>query len=148
LTIVSSIERLPRWARDVVPLFFWMGLIFFLSDQPRLLEIESELNEKTFYKLAHVLAYAILAWLWWRALNSDRQVTWRVLGLAFTLATLYGISDEVHQLFIPGRHGRLADVLFDTAGALAMVLWLRLYEWPRLFPEHFSLPGNQPGRYT
>lgn len=132
----------------MAPLFFWMGLIFFLSNQPRLLEIESELNERTFYKLAHVLAYAILAWLWWRALSPGRQVTWGVLGVAFSLATLYGISDEVHQLFIPGRHGRVADVLFDMAGALAMVLLLRLFEWPRLFPEHFYLPGSQSGRYT
>jgi VanZ family protein len=125
-----------------------MGLIFSLSDQPTLIMIEDEINEKLFYKLAHILAYAGLAWLWWRALSPNRQVTWSILGLAFGLTTLYGISDEFHQLFVPGRHGRVADVLFDMAGALVTVLLLRRFQWPRLFPERLRLPEVQSGRYT
>ena len=125
-----------------------MGLIFFLSDQPRLIVIEDEVNEKLVYKLAHVLAYAVLSWLWWRALSPNRQVTWPVLSVTVGLATLYGVSDEIHQLFVPGRHGQLADVLFDMAGALAMALLLRCFQWPRLFPERLRLPEVQSGRYT
>ncbi len=30
---------------------------------------------------------------------------------------LYAVSDEVHQLFVPGRGGQLTDVIIDTAGA-------------------------------
>jgi VanZ family protein len=146
--MTSPLERLPRWVRDILPLLFWLGVIFFLSDQPRLIVIEDEVGEKIFYKLSHVLAYAGLAWLWWRALSPNRQVTWIVLGMSVGLATLYGVSDEFHQLFVPGRHAQLADVLFDMSGALAMILLLRRFQWPRLFPERLRLPEIQSGRYT
>jgi VanZ family protein len=112
-----------------------MALIFALSHQSVLVEIEHAVGEKTFYKTAHVVVYAILAWLWWRALSARREVGWRVLTVALGLTVLYGISDEVHQLFIPGRYGRIADVLFDASGALVMILLLRQYEWLRGFPE-------------
>lgn len=49
----------------------------------------------------------------------------RVLFVAIVLATLYGVSDEFHQSFVPNRHVDAKDVLVDflgaTAGALAMV---------------------------
>jgi len=115
-----------------------MTLIFVLSAQPRLLSIENEATEKITFKLAHMTAYALLAWFWWRALAPQRQVTGLVLPVALVLTTVYGISDEIHQLFVPGRFGRVADVLFDTSGALAMILLLRRYQWLRLFPENVS----------
>ena len=113
-----------------------------LSAQPVLIDIESEAGEKTLYKTAHVVVYAMLAWLWWRALAPQRQVTWPVLAMAFMLTVLYGISDEVHQLFVPGRYGRVADVLFDISGALAMILILRWLKSLRSLPETFLRLGN------
>jgi VanZ family protein len=133
-------RELPRWLRDFAPLIFWMALIFFLSDQPILLEIENEAGEKFFYKSAHIVAYAVLAWFWWRALSPRRQTTWPVLLAAFGLSVFYGITDEIHQLFVPGRHGRLADVLFDAGGALLMILLLRWFNWLRHFPEAIIWP--------
>ena len=43
-----------------------------------------------------------------------------VMGLAVTF--LYASSDEIHQLFIPGRSGQFTDVLIDTSGGLAAIL--------------------------
>ena len=137
-----KIIALPRWLRDFVPLLFWMALIFWLSNQSTLIDIKSDAGEKTLYKTAHFLAYAFLAWLWWRALSPQREATWLLLGAAFGLAALYGISDEVHQLFVPGRHGRFFDVLFDASGALAMVLLLRCFTWLRTFPENLFVPSG------
>jgi VanZ family protein len=134
------LELLPRWLRDIVPLIFWMTLIFMLSAQSRLIKIEDAADEKIFYKTAHFVAYAILAWLWWRALAPQRQAAWSVLLLAFVLTALYGISDEVHQRFVPGRHGQVADVLFDAAGAWAMILLIRRINWLRTWPDSLSLP--------
>jgi VanZ family protein len=143
-----NIEVIPRWLRDIAPLIFWLALIFILSDQPRLLEIKNEAGEKTFYNSAHIIAYAILAWLWWRALAPRRQTTWPILWIAFVLTVLYGISDEIHQRFVPGRHGLLTDVFFDASGALLMVLLLRRLEWLRHFPEAllFSVKVKQEKR--
>jgi VanZ family protein len=125
------ITALPRWVRDTLPLLLWMALIFVMSSRSTLIEIENDTDEKLFYKTAHFVAYAILAWLWWRVLASQRQCDWGVLLGAVVLTALYGISDEIHQLFVPGRHGRLADVFFDTAGALAMILLIRRIVWLR-----------------
>jgi len=116
---------LPRWLRDIVPLILWMALIFMLSAQTDLIDIEDSASEKFFYKISHLMAYAILAWLWWRALAPQRQTGWSVLLVTLGLTVLYAISDEVHQSFVPGRHPALYDVLFDAGGALAMALLIR-----------------------
>jgi VanZ family protein len=126
--MLARFHSLPRWLRDGAPLLIWMALIFILSAQPKLVEIDNEVGEKFFNKSAHIFVYAILAWLWWRALTAQRQITWPVLFTALTLTVLYGISDEYHQSFVPGRHSRLHDVLFDTSGALAMILVIRHVE--------------------
>ncbi|MBI1876836.1 MAG: VanZ family protein [Chloroflexi bacterium] len=134
------LDILPRWLRDIVPLVLWMAFIFIFSSQPGLIEIENEVNDKFFYKTAHFLAYAGLAWLWWRALVPQRQAGWAILLLAFALTTLYGVSDEIHQRFVPGRHGRLADVFFDAGGAWAMLLLIRRIRWLHTWPDSLSVP--------
>lgn len=47
--------------------------------------------------------------------------------LAVLLASLYGVSDEVHQAFVPGRSADLLDWLADTAGAAVAVSLVRLW---------------------
>lgn len=142
------LDHLPRWLRDIVPLVLWLGLIFFLSDQSTLLDVEEQLGslgERILYKSAHFLAYAVAAWLWWRVLSPGRQLTPASLWAAFVLTTLYGVSDEIHQSFVPGRHGRPADVFFDASGALAMIILLRRVKRLRTFPEMstFASPADR-----
>lgn len=132
-------QALPRWVRDFIPLIFWMTLIFVLSSQSTLIDMGTETRRRLFYKPVHMITYALLAWFWWRALAPRRHITWWVLSLALGLTALYGISDEIHQLFVPGRVGQIADVLFDTGGALAMILLLRRSIWLRHFPENLSI---------
>ena len=72
-------------------------------------------------KVLHVMAYAVLAFLFSRALNSMRR--WRNRpGMLFLFgvaaATFYGLSDEWHQSFVPGRNADFGDVAADFAGAL------------------------------
>jgi len=141
----TKFADLPRWLRDFAPLIFWMALIFFLSSQSRLVDIESDTGDKLFYKSAHIIAYAALTWFWWRALAARRRITWPVLSAACLLAIIYGVSDEIHQLYVPGRNGHIADVLFDASGALLMVLLLRRLAWLQQFPEMlpFSWPAGK-----
>ena len=130
-----KLKNLPRWLRDFGPLILWMALIFALSSRSTLVDIEGDFQQKLFFKTAHIIAYAILVWFCWRALSPHRHIAWPVLGTAFMLTVLYGTSDEFHQLYVPGRHGQVADVLFDAGGALLMVLLLRRLVWLRTFPE-------------
>lgn len=48
----------------------------------------------------------------------------RVLGLAFLIPLAYGVSDEFHQHFVPGRSVDALDVLADGTGALLVVAFL------------------------
>ena len=75
-------------------------------------------------KLAHAAEFALLAVLLFHALyrTCGRGRPW----LAWSLSTLYAVTDEVHQIFIPGRACRFFDVCVDAAGALAGVLFCLL----------------------
>ena len=50
-------------------------------------------------------------------------------ALAWAVGTLYAVSDEIHQIYVPGRAGRLSDVLIDSAGAAAGALVLLIVLW-------------------
>ncbi|MEW6040854.1 MAG: VanZ family protein, partial [Elusimicrobiota bacterium] len=71
-------------------------------------------------KIAHLLEFAILCVLLFRAIESSgkKNKFWPVF-LSFT----YAITDEIHQYYIPGRYTSLIDVLIDTAGSIAG-LWV------------------------
>jgi VanZ family protein len=72
-------------------------------------------------KAAHFLAYAALGAALVRALAGGRAsgMTVRRIALAILLATVYGASDEVHQMFVPGRTPDVMDLLADASGAAA-----------------------------
>ena len=69
-------------------------------------------------KFIHAAEYAVLGGLWVRALSQSWRAlpASRVLVSTVLFVTLYGISDEWHQAYMPGRTPEIADVLADTAG--------------------------------
>lgn len=98
-----------------------MIVIFFFSAQPASQLPNFDWADKLVKKGGHVVGYAILALLYWRALDFNRNKRW----LAWLLALLYAVTDEFHQSFVAGRHPTIWDILiFDNLGAL-MALWLR-----------------------
>jgi len=70
-------------------------------------------------KGAHFSAYLILALLTSNALRKTGFPGWRNFVMAFAICAMYAVSDEIHQLFIPGRSGQPLDVLIDSSGAAA-----------------------------
>ena len=81
-------------------------------------------------KAAHATEYAVLALLFFGALTFRGKKRYL---FSWSLAVIYACTDEFHQLFVPGRAGRLFDVGVDSLGAAAgllilagcRVLWLR-----------------------
>lgn len=72
-------------------------------------------------KLLHTGGYALLGFLFCRALNRaprlrDRACWLMVLGTLLT--GLYGVSDEWHQSFVPARTADVLDVAADLAGGM------------------------------
>lgn len=102
-----------------LPPLAWMGLIFFLSAQPQLPSPPEPVLDLILKKGAHFGVYAVLAFLWWRALSRTRMSGRAALGLALVITLAYSLSDEVHQSFVPGRRPALFDVLIDAVGAAA-----------------------------
>lgn len=77
-------------------------------------------------KAAHVVAYAALGAALMRALAGGRvaAMTARRVLTATLLATLYGVSDEVHQSLVPGRTPDVLDLVADLCGGLAGAIGL------------------------
>lgn len=100
------------------PVCGYAGLIFFLSAQPH---PETHLPFVTHFsdKVLHTVEYAVLGALCYRALRGSGNGSWsrQAIPAAILLASLYGISDEVHQAFVPFRDSNWLDWLADTVGA-------------------------------
>jgi VanZ family protein len=103
------------FARFWLPVVVWAIVIFAFSSIP---DLGTGLGgwDLVLRKIAHTAEYAVLGALLVRATGRA--------GLAFALGTLYAISDELHQSFVPGRHGSLIDVAIDALGvAIGVVVW-------------------------
>ncbi len=72
------------------------------------------------YGIWHVVEYSVLGFLMAGSVfNLDLRFSKRFLFiLVVTLSTLYGLSDEIHQSFVPGRDADLGDVMADGVGSL------------------------------
>lgn len=93
-------------------------------DEERMREIANSI-EHTVRKAAHMTEYAILSILIYVWLGLWQQPWWKKSLEAFCIAIPYAASDELHQLFVPGRAGKMGDVLIDSAGAvLGLFLFL------------------------
>ena len=112
----------------------WMTWIFYLSNQPTL-DIPSLFDNQD--KAMHFVAYGVLGIFVLGAmplqLTGYRSAQ---VWLATSIASLYGISDEFHQSFVPGRTPDVVDWLADTSGALLAVLLI----------AHFSRSFNKARR--
>lgn len=119
-------ERVKSFLYKWVPPILWMALIFLASHQPAGAIPDYGGWDLLVKKGGHVLGYAILALLLRRAGLR--------LHLAFLFSLMYAVSDETHQRFVPGREGRLLDVMIDGLGAslgLFLSWWAPLSQWGR-----------------
>lgn len=77
-------------------------------------------------KAAHFGEYALLGILWAAPLGFCCEKQKKRLSIALIICFLYACTDEIHQLFVPGRDGNSRDVLIDTSGAAVGILLLFL----------------------
>ncbi|HHX56330.1 MAG TPA: VanZ family protein [Clostridiales bacterium] len=136
--------------RKILPwvlVILWMALIFFFSHQvatesnelstgiiSKIVNIISkvtpsiEINEANLNhiirKAAHFTIYLILGILVTNALKDGNKSKLNLILASLVICILYAISDEFHQLFIPGRSGEIKDVILDSLGALLGILMM------------------------
>ena len=75
-------------------------------------------------KTAHAMEYAVLGLLTAGAFIGRRTSILAGILVPWCIASVYAVTDEIHQLFVPGRSGQVSDVMLDSAGVLAGLLIL------------------------
>jgi VanZ family protein len=124
----SALAGLPRVTpiRIYLPFLFWLITIFALSAYPKAIIPQSRYI--SWDKIAHLVEYAILGYLASRAayFSGSRFLYSRWLWIGVLFGIIYAISDEYHQLYVPGRIGSPYDVVADSIGVLLGV-WL--FRW-------------------
>ncbi len=107
----------------------WASLIFFLSHQSTLPSPDVFQLDFLFKKTAHMVVYAVLYLLLWRA-------TWLIIHPGHTkiqwtapliLTFVYAMADELHQSLVPGRSPTIRDLGYDSLGMIVAMLWWYRY---------------------
>jgi VanZ family protein len=108
--------------------FYWlltvcyMGLIFYLSS---LHNIPLPSLPRNFDKIIHMCAYIPLAYMFYLALRKS-GINKYTFVLALIFASIYGVTDELHQVIVPGRDASAGDLLADALGAFLGSLTARI----------------------
>lgn len=124
-----------------VPVLVWASLIFFFSANPNpyrylpegwrslvpLRVVSDSSLAEWIGQVMHFVEYAILALLLSRAMQASFPGKARIAGLTILFTMLFALSDEVHQLFVPGRAFQIVDLIIDLVGSLfGVFLWGKL----------------------
>ena len=130
----------------------WMVLLWALSDRHTLGPAASLWGFPCGDKVVHGCAYGVLATLVHHAIRSTRPplLSLGPVFFAFVFALLYGLMDEVHQAYVPGRDASALDLLADAVGAaivcLALILWTDRPRGPSRVGDWFrSRRGDRRG---
>lgn len=133
-----------------LPPLAWMGVIFLLSTDAGSAEHTSRMLLPLFRwllpsatplqldalhglvrKAAHVTEYAVLTFLWFRALAAGARWSPRAAaGAALATGLGWACLDEAHQILVLSRTASLGDIALDGLGTLAAVLVARV-GWQR-----------------
>lgn len=105
----SIVTRRRAWAASLL----WMAVIFGFSSLP------GSAVPGGVGTYAHFGVYAILGALLFVAFSHETPERGRAVAYAVLFGSLYGITDEIHQAFVPGRVPDVVDWGIDTLGALA-----------------------------
>jgi hypothetical protein len=119
----------PKKAHVALP-FLIMAAFYWLSSLPGTQLPDDPKLYALFYWISpalqntlHVPAYAVLAGAWRWVLGAWlRSSSAQTIG-ACIIAVAYGVFDEWHQSFVPGRYASLTDIVLNIAG-VALGIWL------------------------
>lgn len=101
-----------KWKNYFLPVI-WMITIFVLSSFP------GSVLPRFFFpgldKIVHVVLYGVLAFLWYRSLRI--KALYRLI-IVCLIGFVYGLIDEIHQLYVPLRYFDAYDLLADCIGTI------------------------------
>ena len=105
----------------LLPVIVYMGLIFVMSSIPnQYLVPERSLGFSVPQGIKHAAEYFVLSVLLFRALVQGKTDIMTTFLLVVILSTIYGITDEIHQAFVPTRFFSFYDMAFNFFGSVAI----------------------------
>jgi len=123
---MSMQPRLKSFVFYWLPLLVYCLLIYFQSDYPSPEKLPSF---KFMDKALHFVGYGVMGILFFRAYQTLRikNRPKMLILLSIVSASLYGISDEIHQHFVPYRNADFFDVIANILGAVCGVYFFQLW---------------------
>ena len=117
---VSGYSKLKKFLIYWFPLIIYCLAIYIQSGRPG----PAKMPDVRFLdKFLHLSAYGLLGILFYRAYETLplKKFKHLVIFISIASATFYGISDEIHQYYVPSRHADLMDVIANTIGSICGV---------------------------
>jgi VanZ family protein len=123
--------RLKQYTFHWLPLVVYCAMVFIQSAFPAPEKLPSFFLMD---KMIHFALYAVMGILFYRAYKTlPLAYRYQILMLlSFTSASLYGISDEIHQHFVPYREADFFDVVADAIGAACGVYLYHYWLMPKI----------------
>lgn len=121
---VTIIDYIIYW----LPPLLWMGCIYYMSSQSHISVTRSAVSDFIIFKTLHVIEYAFLYFLLFRALycsNRTRPHFNSIFLYSFIISALFAVSDEFHQIFTPTRQPKIRDVGIDLFGIFLIYCIIR-----------------------
>lgn len=105
-------------------------IITFLNSNISQVELERlvELLQPVIRKLAHYTMYTIGGFLIYNQQRQLKNSNKRKIIQSGIIGIVYAITDEIHQLFVPGRSGRILDVGIDSLGVITGIIIYQILE--------------------
>jgi VanZ family protein len=115
-------EKLKHFLWFQLPAIAWATSIFIQSSLSDINAPDLGFNWQD--KLFHAIEYAILGFLLRRALvfQANQFIRENAGWLTILIGSIYAISDEIHQFFVPGRSSDIGDVAADIIGIIIIIL--------------------------
>ena len=127
--------RLSHFIRYQLPAVVWAGIIFYVSSLPS--SVLPKIKVAAVDKVVHVGIFFVFGLLLYRGLHPMQRSTgfeWRRALIALMAVALYGIVDELHQGFVPGRTVDVWDVCADAVGGILAIVFLKYVARRRSLP--------------
>ena len=118
----------------IIFLLMYMSIIFFLSHIPS--GTENQLDYIRFKwltqelgNLLHIPLFAGLGYLWVKYFQCKLCTGKSMVIKVLLICSLYALSDELHQYFIPGRFASFSDWLLDIIGVVLVLKFHPMIDW-------------------
>lgn len=121
-------KKLLKWLLRLLPVAY-MIFVFILSSLPSnaVVELPDSTIDAFIKESLHLVEFAILYGLLVLAVFTTGKFSYKWNVFCAVISILYGLSDEIHQSFMPYRSATLIDFIKDTIGVL--VAYYFVYRW-------------------